>query len=186
MPVFDPRVAFTAVVALIALLRLAEIRVARRNAERLVAAGGFEVGQSHYPWMVALHTLFLVSCVAEVWLLDRPWNPAVSAVALLVLVLALALRWWTLETLGDRWTTRVFVLPGEELVSAGPYRLLRHPNYVAVVLEIAAIPMLHSAWVTAVVFSVANLVLLRVRVGVEENALASASSPGTGPNRRLA
>ncbi|MGD9253220.1 MAG: isoprenylcysteine carboxylmethyltransferase family protein [Holophagae bacterium] len=186
MPVFDPLVAFTAVVALIALLRLAEIRVARRNAERLVAAGAFEVGRSHYPWMVALHTLFLVSCVAEVWLFDRPWIPAVSAVAFVVLGLALALRWWTLETLGDRWTTRVFVLPGEELVSGGPYRLLRHPNYLAVVLEIAAIPMLHFAWVTAVVFSIANLALLRVRIGVEEDALASATSGGAETDRRLA
>jgi methyltransferase len=186
MPVFDPRVVYTAAVALVALLRLSEIRVARRNVERLVAAGAFEVGQSHYPWMVALHTLFLVSCVAEVWIFVRPWIPVVSAVALVVLVLALALRWWTLKTLGDRWTTRVFVLPGEKLVNAGPYRLLRHPNYLAVVLEIAAIPMLHFAWVTAVVFSIANLALLRVRIGVEENALASASSGGAETDRRLA
>ena len=186
MPGFDPRVAFTAVVALIAVLRLAEIRVARRNAERLVAAGAYEVGRSHYPWMVALHTLFLLSCVAEVWLLGRPWVPAVSILALAVLVLALALRWWTLETLGDRWTTRVLVLPEEELVSDGPYRLIRHPNYLAVVLEIAAIPMLHFAWVTAVVFSVANLALLRVRIGVEENALTSAPSTGNTTDRRPA
>jgi methyltransferase len=80
----------------------------------------------------------------------------------------------------------VFVLPGEELVSGGPYRLLRHPNYLAVVLEIAAIPMLHFAWVTAVVFSIANLALLRVRIGVEEDALASATSGGAETDRRLA
>jgi methyltransferase len=128
--------------------------------------------------MVALHTTFLVSCAAEVWLLDRPWRPLVGLVSMLVLVAALGLRWWALRALGDRWTTRVVVVPGETLVTSGPYRWLRHPNYVAVVLEIAAIPMLHCAWITAVTFSVANLVLLRFRVAAEERALDRADGGG--------
>jgi methyltransferase len=128
--------------------------------------------------MVALHTAFLASCVAEVWLLDRPWRPVVGLVSMLVLVAAFGLRWWTLKTLGNRWTTRVVVVPGETLVSSGPYQWLRHPNYVAVVLEIAAIPMIHCAWITAVVFSVANLVLLTVRVRAEEGALKRISGGG--------
>lgn len=169
---FDSRVAFTALIAVVALQRLWELRVARRNLRALTARGAIEVGSRHYPWMVALHTAFLVSCVAEVWLLDRPWQPRVAAAALLALAAALGLRWWTLRTLGERWTTRVVVVPGELLVTGGPYRWLRHPNYVVVVTEIAAIPLVHCAWLTALLFSIANLILLRERVKVEEAALS--------------
>jgi methyltransferase len=178
MSELDSRVVFTAVVAVVAGLRLAELRVSRRNTRRLLARGATEAGQSHYPLMVALHAVFLISCVAEVWLLRRPWIEAVGLAAAAVLAAALALRFWTLSTLGERWTTRVLVVPGERLVAGGPYRWLRHPNYSAVVLEIAAIPMLHAAWLTAVVFSIANLALLRVRIAVEDRALtAAAPSP---------
>ncbi len=138
------------------------------------------MGAGHYPWMVALHTTFLLSCVAEVWFLDRPLRPLVAAVAMLVLGAALTLRWWTLTTLGDRWTTRVMVVPGEDLVTTGPYRWLRHPNYLAVVMEIAAIPMVHLAWLTATVFSFANLVLLSKRIRVEERALDEVAAGGAG------
>ncbi len=121
--------------------------------------------------MVGLHTAFLLSCVAEVWLFDRPWRPLVGLLSMSVLIAALGLRWWALSALGDRWTTRVVVVPGEGLVQSGPYCWLRHPNYLAVVLEIAAIPMLHCAWMTAVVFSLANFALLVVRIDIEERAL---------------
>lgn len=167
----DSRVAFSAVIAVIALQRLWELRVSKRHLRALRARGAHEVGVAHYPWMVALHAAFLVSCVAEVWLLHRPLRPEITFVALAVLVAALALRWWVLATLGDRWTTRVMVLPEEQLITDGPYRWVRHPNYVAVVLEIVAIPMLHGAWLTAVVFSIANLLVLRARIRVEDRAL---------------
>jgi methyltransferase len=104
----------------------------------------------------------------------------VAGFAVLILGVALALRWWTVATLGDRWTTRVLVVPGEELVSSGPYRLLRHPNYLVVVMEIAVIPMIHCAWLTAVVFTIANLVLLRERILVEEGALDRFAAGGAG------
>jgi methyltransferase len=178
MTAIDSRVAFTLLVGLVAVQRLGELAVSRRHLRALLARGAREVGASHYPWMVALHTAFLVACVAEVWLLDRPWRARAGLAWFLVFLAALALRWWTLRTLGERWTTRVLVLPGAPLVEGGPFRLLRHPNYTAVVLELAAIPMIHGAWMTAVVFGVANLVLLRVRIGVEEAALECASGPG--------
>jgi len=171
----DSRVAFAVLIAVIALQRLWELRISNRHLRTLRARGGYEVGGAHYPLMVALHTAFLVSCVAEVWLLRRPWRPDIAGVALAVLVAALVLRWWVLSTLGDRWTTRVMVLPEEQLITDGPYRWLRHPNYLAVVLEIVAIPMLHSAWLTAVVFSLANLLVLRARIGVEDRALGRSS-----------
>lgn len=167
----DSRIAYTVFVGLIAVQRLWELEISKRNLRTLRSRGGIEAGGGHYPWMVALHTLFLISCVAEVWLLNRPWRPVVGLVSMSVLITALGLRWWALSSLGDRWTTRVVVVPGEKLVTSGPYRWFRHPNYLAVVLEIAAIPMLHSAWITALTFSVANLVLLKVRIGAEEAAL---------------
>lgn len=176
----ESRVAFTVLIAVIAIQRAWELGVSTRHLRALKALGAIEVGTGHYPWMVALHTAFFVSCVAEVWLLDRPWRPLAAGFAVIILGAALALRWWTLSTLGDRWTTRVLVVPGEEMVSSGPYRWLRHPNYLAVVLEIAAIPMIHCAWLTALVFTIANLVLLRERIRVEEEALSRLATGGTG------
>lgn len=175
----DSRVLYTLLVALVAAQRLAELAVSKRNERRLRERGAVEAGRGHYPWMVALHTAFLLSCLAEVWLVGRPWVPALAAAALAVLVAASALRFWTLRTLGSRWTTRVLVLPGEPPVVGGPYRHLRHPNYLAVVLEIAALPLVHTAWLTAVVFSAANGLLLAVRIRAEEAALTGG---GTGPS----
>ncbi|MBD3853685.1 MAG: hypothetical protein IFJ96_02795, partial [Acidobacteria bacterium] len=123
----DSRVAYTLLVAVIAAQRVWELGVSKRHLRVLKGRGAIEVGAGHYPWMVALHTGFLISCVAEVWLLDRPWRPAVAAVSMMVVAAAAGLRWWTLSTLGGRWTTRVMVVPGEELVTGGPFRYLRHP-----------------------------------------------------------
>ena len=176
----DSRLVYTVLIAVVAIQRLWELGVSKRHQRALKARGAIELGAGHYPWMVALHTTFLLSCVAEVWFLDRPLRPLVAAVAMLVLGAALTLRWWTLTTLGDRWTTRVMVVPGEDLVTTGPYRWLRHPNYLAVVMEIAAIPMVHLAWLTATVFSLANLVLLSKRIRVEERALDEVAAGGAG------
>ena len=176
----DSRMVFTLLVIVIAIQRVWELGVSTRHLRVLKARGAIEVGTAHYPWMVALHTAFLFSCVTEVWLLDRPWRPVIAGFTVIILGGALALRWWTLATLGDRWTTRVLVVPGEELVSSGPYRWLRHPNYLVVVMEIAAIPMIHCAWLTAAVFTVANLVLLRERIRVEEGALSGLAAGGIG------
>lgn len=172
----DTRVLYTALVVLVALQRLAELALSRRNERRLRSRGAVEAGAGHYPWMVALHAAFLASCVAEPWWLGRPFVPALAGAALAVLLAATGLRVWTLRTLGGRWTTRVLVLPGEPLVAGGPYRYLRHPNYLAVVLEMAALPLVHAAWATAVVFSALNAVLLRVRIRVEERALEEGSA----------
>jgi methyltransferase len=174
----DTRVLFTALVVLVALQRLAELVLSRRNERRLRARGAVEAGAGHYAWMVALHAVFLASCVAEPWWLGRPFVPALAGAALPVLLAATGLRIWTLRTLGGRWTTRVLVLPGAALVTGGPYRLLRHPNYLAVVLEVAALPLVHTAWATALAFSAANALLLRRRIRVEERALDGAGGPG--------
>ena len=165
--------AFTALVALVGLERLAELVVSRRNAAWSLARGGVEHGRGHYPVMVALHSGFLIAMLVEAWV-RRPEVPPALAWSMLALVIASqALRWWCIATLGPRWNTRVIVVPGMPPVTDGPYRLLRHPNYVAVVVEGMALPLVHSAWMTALVFTVANAVLLTVRIRVEDAALAT-------------
>lgn len=165
--------AFTVLVALVGLERLAELVVSTRNAAWSLERGGRESGQGHYPVMVLLHTGFLVAMLVEAWV-RRPEVPAALAWTMTALVVAAqALRWWCIATLGHRWNTRVIVVPGLPPVTGGPYRLLRHPNYVAVVVEGIALPLVHAAWITAVVFTVANAVLLSVRIRVEDAALAT-------------
>ena len=165
--------AFTALVVLVGLERLAELVVSKRNAAWSFAHGGRESGQGHYPVMVALHSGFLVAMLVEAWV-RRPDVPAALAWSMLVLVLlSQALRWWCIATLGRRWNTRVIVVPGLAPVSGGPYRLFAHPNYVAVVVEGVALPLVHAAWITAVVFTVLNAGLLAVRIRAEDAALAT-------------
>lgn len=168
----DSRIAYSLLVGVIALERLAEVELARRNDRRLRAAGAVEEAASSYPLMVALHTAFPVACLVEVWGLSRPWRGGLAAAMLAALALAMALRGWVVATLGPRWTTRVLVVPGAEVVTGGPYRLMRHPNYVAVAVEMAALPLVHGAWITAVVFSALNGMMLAHRVRAEEAALA--------------
>ncbi|HYU32336.1 MAG TPA: isoprenylcysteine carboxylmethyltransferase family protein [Thermoanaerobaculia bacterium] len=182
----DTRLLYTLLVAAVAAGRLIELRIAERHRRSLRARGGFEAGAGHYPWMVALHTAFLISCPLEVWLLGRPFIPLLAAAMLVLLVGAVALRWWVIATLGERWTTRILVLPGAPPVTGGPYRVLRHPNYLAVAAEIAALPLVHTAWITALAFSVLNAWLLRVRIRAEEAALGGVSDYQTafGMGRR--
>jgi methyltransferase len=162
---------FTALVAAVGLERLAEMVVSKRHAAWAFARGGVESGRGHFPVMVLLHTALLVGAVVEVVAADRPFVPLMGWPMLVLVIAAQALRWWCIATLGPQWNTRVIVVPGATLVAAGPYRLLRHPNYVAVVVEGLALPLVHTAWVTAVAFTVLNLLLLTVRIRVEEQAL---------------
>ena len=170
-------VLFTALVVLVGLERVAELRVSRRNAERSLRRGGVETGRGHYPVMVVLHTALLVGAVVEVWTLRPGFAPLLGLTMLALVLAAQALRWWCILTLGGRWNTRVIVVPGLPLVRRGPYRWISHPNYVAVVVEGFALPLVHSAWVTAIGFSVLNAALLTVRIRVEDRALSTASRP---------
>lgn len=166
-------VAFTVLVALVGLERVAELVVSTRNARWSMERGGVEHGLGHFPFMVVLHTALLVGALAEAWV-RQPQVPSVLAWSMLALVVASqALRWWCIATLGQRWNTRVIVVPGMPPVRSGPYRFLHHPNYVAVVVEGVALPLVHAAWITAVVFTVLNAALLAVRIRVEDAALAT-------------
>lgn len=164
--------AYTVLVLLVGLERLAELVVSNRNLRWSRQQGGVETGAGHYPAMVLLHTGLLVGCLVEVWLLDRPFLPLLGWPMLVLVVASQALRWWCISTLGRQWNTRIVVVPGAGRITSGPYRHLRHPNYVAVVIEGAALPLVHTAWLTAVIFSVLNAVLLSVRIRSEAGALA--------------
>jgi methyltransferase len=181
----DSRLMYTSLVGLVAVMRLVELAISRRNIARLKARGAVEVGRSHYPAMVMVHTLFLICCPLEVWLLDRPWIPPLALAMVAMLALAAALRYWVIWTLGDRWSTRVVLVPGEPLITAGPFRFLRHPNYLAVIVEFIALPMVHTAWLAAAVFSAANALVLLRRIRVEDAALAEAGGSDRVAEERL-
>ncbi|GAA3382897.1 isoprenylcysteine carboxyl methyltransferase family protein [Cryptosporangium minutisporangium] len=167
-------VSYTLLVLAVGLERVAELVVALRNARWSFARGGREYGAGHYPVMVVLHTGLLVGCVAEVWLADRPFLPWLGWPMLALVVASQGLRWWCIRTLGHQWNTRIIVVPDAPLVTSGPYRWFPHPNYIAVVVEGFALPLVHTAWVTALIFTVANAALLTVRIRAENRALAAA------------
>ncbi|MGO9454679.1 MAG: isoprenylcysteine carboxyl methyltransferase family protein [Candidatus Binataceae bacterium] len=153
--------------------RILELFIARRNAQRAIAAGAIEIGQRHYRAMVILHTAFLIACGVERQLRGRSAAPAIASIAVVAEILAQALRYWVIATLGPRWNTRIIVLPGAQPVTCGPYRFARHPNYVAVAIEMLAVPMIGGAWISAIVFSIGNAILMLVRIPAEERALGN-------------
>ena len=152
--------------------RIVELIVSTRNARWAFGKGGVEYGRGHFPWMVALHTGLLLACLAEVVIAQRPFLPWLGWPALVVTLAMQVLRYWCITSLGRQWNTRVIVVPGLALSSRGPYRFLPHPNYLVVVLEGIALPLVHTAWITALAFTVLNAVLLlRFRIPIEERAL---------------
>jgi methyltransferase len=156
-----------AILAVVTLQRLAELVLANANSRRLIANGAIEHGAGHYPFIVALHALWL----AALWWF-APGRP-IDIVLLGALALLQLGRLWVINTLGERWTTRIIVMPGEHLVRSGPYRYLDHPNYLIVVLEIALLPLVFGLWQLALLFSLLNAAILWVRIGAENRALAS-------------
>ncbi|MCW2656353.1 MAG: hypothetical protein JWR06_546 [Jatrophihabitans sp.] len=167
-------VLYTVLVGFVAVERLAELVVAKRNMAWSLERGGRESGFAHYPFMVVLHTGLLAGCLLEVWLGHRSFQAALGWPMLALVVGSQALRWWCICTLGRQWNTRIVVVPGMPRITDGPYRLLSHPNYVAVVVEGLALPLVHDAWLTAIVFSGLNAALLTVRIRAEDVALRAA------------
>jgi methyltransferase len=153
--------------------RLVELGISRRNAAWSLEQGGIEYGSDHFIYMKLLHTGFFVACALEVVLLERPFIPTLAVPMLGVALAAQAIRYWVIFTLGKRWNVRVIVVPGLPVVSSGPYRYLKHPNYLAVVLEGFAVPLIHTAWFTAVAFTLLNAWMLSVRLRCENEALAT-------------
>lgn len=167
------QVLYSVLVGLVGVERLAELVIAKRNLAWSLARGGRETGFAHYPFMVVLHTGLLAGCVIEVWTANRSFVPSIGWVMLALVVASQALRWWCIRTLGQQWNTRIVIVPELARVSGGPYRIFRHPNYVAVVVEGFALPLVHDAWITAVTFTVLNAILLSVRIRAENAALVA-------------
>jgi methyltransferase len=155
------------ILGLVAVQRLAELALARRNTAALKARGAVEVGAAHYPLVVGLHAAWLAAIAV---LLPQP--PSVHWPLLGLFLLLQAARIWVLASLGPYWTTRIITLPGAALVRRGPYRFLRHPNYLVVAAEIAVLPLVFGEALVAIVFSVANAAVLFWRIRQEESALA--------------
>lgn len=158
----------------VGLERLVELMVARRNAAWSVARGGREFGRGHYPAMVSMHALLLISCIVEVAALHRPFIPWLGWPMVAVVGLSTVVRWRCVATLGKHWNPRLIVIPGAPLVTGGIYRWVRHPNYTAVAAEVAALPLVHSAYLTVLVFTIANAAVLKVRIHAENAALGYA------------
>ena len=155
------------ILALVTLRRAGELVVARRNTQHLMARGAVEIAAGHYPLVVAVHAGWLIS----LWLFGR--DQPVNAIALAAYLVLQAFRAWVFWTLGGRWTTRIIVIPGEALVSAGPYRYLSHPNYAVVTGEIAVLPLVFDLPWLAAIFTILNAVVLTIRIRAENRALAA-------------
>lgn len=157
-------------VVLVGVQRLFELRYSRRNERRLRAKGAVERGAGHYPFMVGIHALWLISALVE-GLVRGPVFPFWWPVPLILFLIVQPLRYWAIFSLGENWNVRILVVPERKLVQRGPYRYFPHPNYVVVAVEVLALPLIFGAWVTALVFTVLNAAFLSVRISEEERAL---------------
>jgi methyltransferase len=165
--------AYLALLALVGLGRLFELRISRRNQRQLEKQGVRKIAEAHFRWMVFVHAGVLAGAAAEVMLLRRPLIPALAVTMGVLFGFANALRWWVIRTLAGHWNVEVMASSRVGVVTSGPYRWVRHPNYAAVVIELFALPMMHTAWITALAGTLANLEILRRRVQVEEGVLMS-------------
>src|SRR5438046_8997795 len=165
--------AYLVFLALFGAERIAEVLLSKRNARIAFARGSVESGAQHFRWMALVHALFLPACAWEVVALNRPFPGLLGWAAFALALCAQGLRWWAIASLGWRWNVRVIVVPGLTPVRSGPYRFVRHPNYIAVVAEMVCVPLSHGAWLSALVFSALNAALLYGRIRIEERALGS-------------
>jgi methyltransferase len=156
--------AFAIFITFFVLQRISELFIARRNEKWLLSQGAIQYGQSHYHFMIALHTLFIVSIITEY---NLSGHPSIDWLFLVLFILVLSFKFWALSSLGKYWNTKIYRIPGVYPVKKGPYKFLKHPNYMEVVCEIAIIPLVFHLYYTAVIFTVLNAVMLWVRISVE-------------------
>ncbi len=164
-------IAYLILLLLVALGRLAELQISARNQRRMAEKGVVKVSEPRYPWMVTLHLSVLLSAGLEVVFLHRPLVPALAAASFAVFVFANFLRWWVIRTLASHWNVQVMASTSLGVITSGPYKWIRHPNYLAVFLELLAIPLIHTAWITAIWGTLAHVAVLRWRINVEEGML---------------
>lgn len=165
------KLAYTLFLFALSLQRLWELQKSNRHQRSLLAQGGREHSPGHFPAMAMLHSTWIIAMGAEVWFFDRPLHHELALIACAVFLIGQLLRLWAMRDLGERWCARIITLPQAAPIRRGIYRYVRHPNYVGVVIEIAAAPLIHSAYITAIVFTALNAWLLVVRIKAEEQAL---------------
>jgi methyltransferase len=166
-------IAYLALLLLVALLRIVELRISRRHQREMVDRGAAKVNDPRFRWMVLLHTGVLVGAAVEVVFLHRPFIPILAAVCFVIFLAANAVRWWVIRTLGEHWNVQIMNSTGLGVVTTGPFRYVRHPNYAAVFVEMLVLPLIHTAWITALAGSLAHLVVLSQRLSTEERVLFS-------------
>ncbi|NJM66116.1 MAG: isoprenylcysteine carboxyl methyltransferase [Acaryochloris sp. RU_4_1] len=172
----NSRIIFTGIVIAVIIQRILELRISQRHAAKILAQGGQKHHDNFLPWVKGLQVSWFVVMLLEVWLLNRPLVWGLAAIALLGTLAGQILRYLSMRALGWRWTLPIITLPGAGVVDTGIYRYLRHPNWLGVILEILAVPLIHSAYLSAIVFSIANAFLLAKRVVAEEQALSLSDS----------
>jgi len=166
-----PTILFLALLLLVGALRLVELQISRRHQAQLVARGAAKVAEPKFRWMVLLHTAVLFGAGFEVLFFRRPFYPILAAVMFCFFLAANAVRWWVIRTLGQHWNVQVMDSTSLGVVSSGPFRFVRHPNYAAVFTEMLALPLIHTAWITALLGSLGHLIVLTQRLGTEERVL---------------
>ena len=164
-------IAFLVLLLAVGALRLVELRISKQHQREMMGRGAAKVEEPRFRWMVLLHTAVLVGSAVEVVFLHRPFIPILAAVMFAVFLAANAVRWWVIRTLGEHWNVQVVDSTGLGVVTSGPFRFVRHPNYAAVFAEMIALPLIHTAWITAVVGTVAHVLVLRMRLATEERVL---------------
>jgi len=160
---------FTIFITFLISQRLSELYIASRNEKWLRSQGAVEYGKEHYPYIVALHTLFIIAVIAEYMLRG---GTSIDLIFLILFALLLLFKFWALSSLGKYWNTKIFRVPGSGPVKKGPYKLFKHPNYFIVICEIAIIPMVFHLYYTAIIFTVLNAIMLTVRISVENKVWA--------------
>lgn len=163
--------AFLGLLVAVALLRIVELQVSRRHQKEMMERGAAKVDEPRFRWMVALHTAVLLGAALEVVVLKRPFLPALAAAMFVIFLAANGVRWWVIRTLGNHWNVQVMDSTSLGVVSSGPFRYVRHPNYAAVFSEMVALPLIHTAWITAVAGSLAHVAVLSQRLATEERVL---------------
>ena len=166
-------IAYLVLLGIVAVLRLYELRISTRHQQEMIARGASKVDEPRFRWMVVLHTGVLIGAAAEVVLLKRPFIPLLAAVCFPFFLAANAVRWWVIRTLGEHWNVQVMNSTGLGVITSGPFRYVRHPNYAAVFTEMLVLPLIHTAWITAIVGSAAHILVLSQRLTTEEKVLFS-------------
>jgi methyltransferase len=165
-------ISFVIFISFFILQRLSELFIARSNEKWLLQQGAVQYGQNHYPFIIALHTLFIISIITEYILRGQP---PISWVFLVIFLAVLSFKFWALSSLGKYWNTKIYRIPGVYPIKKGPYKFLKHPNYMEVVCEFAVIPLVFHLYCTAIIFTILNAAMLTVRINVENKVWADES-----------